>query len=121
VIKRAAADWVVEEALDGSLVSTGAAEGTASEMLDMFAESWRTLGVDHAPVDPDEQAIALAAFDDLIQNPPPDMWPADVDRDQTRRHVEKLLASTRPMTMGFSHGDPGIGNVLRLTDQRLAL
>lgn len=118
---RAAVDWVVEEALDGSIVPGEEADETAREMLTLLAQSWQTLGVGHAPIDPAQQAAALAAFADLMENPPPEIWPADVDRQATWRRAEEILKSTQPVTTGFSHGDPGIGNVLRLTDGRLAL
>lgn len=120
-IARAAVDWVVEEALDGSRVPNHAAEETAHEMLALLAQSWRRLGVSHAPIDADQQAAALTAFADLVENPPPDVWPIEAHRGRIWRRAQDILVSPQRLTIGFSHGDPGLGNVLRLADDRLAL
>lgn len=115
------ADWVVEEALDGAPVVREEAERTAEEVLSLLPEMWQRLGTAPARLDERQRARALTAFTALAEDPPDGIWPGDVDRGATARRVRELLTDERPLTVGLSHGDPGLGNVLRLTDGRLAL
>src|SRR5690625_4659126 len=115
------ADWVVEEALDGAPILPAEAERTAEEVLALLPEMWQRLGTTPAALDDGRRARALTAFTALAHEPPDDLWPADVDRRGAVHRVRELLTDERPLAVGLSHGDPGLGNVLRLADGRLAL
>ncbi|WP_198663354.1 aminoglycoside phosphotransferase family protein [Jiangella endophytica] len=117
----AVADWLVEEAVDGAAVRAEDAEDTALELLALLAETWQRLGVTHEPLGADPRARALAAFSGLTDDPPPGSWPGGLDPQVMALRARSLLDDTRPLTVGLSHGDPGLGNVLRVTDGRLAL
>lgn len=119
--RRENADWVVEEALDGAPVVRADAEAAAGELIALLPQMWRRLGTSHDRLDPDQRARALVAFAGLAEDPPDGIWPAEVDRQATWHRVRDLLNDERPLTVGLSHGDPGLGNVLRLADGRLAL
>lgn len=115
------ADWVVEEALDGAPVHRAEADHASREVLELLQEMWHLLGTEHADLDDAQRSRALTAFSELAQEPPDDIWPGDVDRQTTARRVHDLLTDALPLTVGLSHGDPGLGNLLRLTDGRLGL
>ncbi|RIQ28189.1 aminoglycoside phosphotransferase family protein [Jiangella rhizosphaerae] len=117
----AVADWLVEEAVDGAAVRPEDAEDTVHELLTLLAETWQRLGVSHEPLGAEQRSRALAAFTILADDPPPGLWPAGLDPQATLRRARALLDDARPLTVGLSHGDPGLGNVLRTTDGRLAL
>lgn len=117
----AVADWLVEEAVDGAAVRPEDAEDTARELLELLAETWQRLGVTHEPLGGEERSRAWAAFSSLAGDPPCGSWPAGLDPHVTLRRARTLLDDARPLTVGLSHGDPGLGNVLRTTDGRLAL
>ncbi|WP_162606162.1 phosphotransferase [Jiangella asiatica] len=118
---RVSADWVVEETLDGAPVAAADAEATVGAMIGLLAQWWESLGTEQAPLGAAQRTRALTAFADLTDDPPDGVWAADLDRELTSRRVRELLTDERPLTIGLSHGDPGIGNVLRLRDGRLAL
>lgn len=115
------ADWVVEEAIDAAPVAREDAATTAREVLELLPEMWRRLGTQSLPLEGDQRAPALTALVDLAQNPPDGIWPADVGRDTATRSLQDLLTDERSLTVGLSHGDPGLGNILRHADGRLAL
>ncbi|SDS14390.1 Phosphotransferase enzyme family protein [Jiangella sp. DSM 45060] len=117
----AVADWLVEEAVDGAAVRPEDAADTVVELLALLAEMWQRLGVTHSPLDGEQRSRALAAFTALAEDPPPGSWPGALDRPATLERARALLDDARPLTIGLSHGDPGLGNVLRTTDGRLAL
>ncbi|WP_053207164.1 aminoglycoside phosphotransferase family protein [Jiangella muralis] len=117
----AVADWLVEEAVDGAAVRPEDAADTVVELLALLAETWRRLGVMHEPLGDEQRSRALAAFTGLAEDPPPGSWPDALDRPTTLKRARALLDDARPLTVGLSHGDPGLGNVLRMTDGRLAL
>ena len=117
----AVADWLVEEAVDGATVRPEDAEDTVHELLALLAETWQRLGVTHEPLAPEPRARALAAFAALTTDPPPGCWPGGLDPQAMALRAHALLDDPRPLTVGLSHGDPGLGNVLRVSDGRLAL
>ncbi|PZF80571.1 aminoglycoside phosphotransferase family protein [Jiangella anatolica] len=118
---QAVADWVVEETLDGVPIGPADAERTVAELLELLAETWQRLGVTHEGLDGDERENALTAFASLVDDPPLGAWPDGLDPHRTWSRVRSALEDTRPLTTGLSHGDAGVGNVLRLADGRLAL
>lgn len=117
----AVADWLVEEALDGAPVGAAEAAEAVPELLALLGETWQRLGVTHERLGGDQRSRALTAFSGLADDPPPGIWPGDLDPHHTWLRVRALLDDGRPVTVGLSHGDPGLGNVLRLADGRLAL
>ncbi|MBB5788423.1 aminoglycoside phosphotransferase family protein [Jiangella mangrovi] len=117
----AVADWLVEEAFDGAPVRAADAADAVPELLALLAETWERLGLTHERLGGEQRARALSAFSGLAEDPPPGIWPGDLDPHHTWLRVRALLDDGRPLTVGLSHGDPGLGNVLRLTDGRLAL
>ncbi len=117
----AVADWLVEEAVDGAAVRPEDAGATVHEVLALLAETWQRLGVTHEPLGAEQRSRALTAFTGLVEDPPPGSWLPGLDPDATLRRARALLDDARPLTVGLSHGDPGLGNVLRLPDGRLAL
>ena len=114
-------DWVVEAALDGASIAADEAEDTVRELIQLLEFSWLSLGVEHSELDSVQRTRALDAVAALVNDPPADIWPDDVDRTRTWRRVQNVLSEHRPLTVGLSHGDPGLGNLLRLVDGRLAL
>ncbi len=116
-----AADWVVEEALDGAPVLTEDTAEVADQLVDGLAAMWVRMGVTHAALDPDACARARAAFTRLVNDAPEGVWPPDVSRHSLERRAQTALDGKRPVTIGMTHGDPGVGNALRLRDGRLAL
>ncbi|SDU77166.1 aminoglycoside phosphotransferase family protein [Jiangella alkaliphila] len=117
----AVADWVVEQALDAHPIALADAATTVTELIDLLAGMWARCGLDHAPLHGHDRDRALRAFAALVEQPPADIWPHDLDPAQTWPRVQDALTERRPLTVGISHGDPGIGNALRLPDGRLAL
>lgn len=117
----AVADWLVEEVFDGAPVGPGHAADTVRELLALLGETWERLGLTHERLSGEQRTRALTAFSGLADDPPPGIWPDDLDPHHTWLRVRALLDDGRPLTVGLSHGDPGLGNVLRLADGRLAL
>ncbi|TDD72996.1 aminoglycoside phosphotransferase family protein [Jiangella aurantiaca] len=117
----AVVDWLVEEAVDGAAVRPEDAEDTVHELLALLGETWQRLGVTHEPLGGEQRSRALAAFSSLADAPPRDSWPGDLDPHGVLLRARALLDDARPLTVGLSHGDPGLGNVLRTTGGRLAL
>lgn len=117
----AVADWLVEEAFDGAPVGAADAAQAVEEVLVLLGETWQRLGVTHERLSGDQRTRALTAFSGLADDPPPGIWPDDLDPHHTWLRARALLDDGRPLTVGLSHGDPGLGNVLRLSDGRLAL
>lgn len=115
------ADWILEERIDGSPVVRGDVDAAAREMLTSLPPMWTRFGIEHTALGEQSRARALATFTALAQEPPDGLWLAGVDRAATLRRVTALLADRRPLSEGISHGDPGVGNLLRLPDGRLAL
>lgn len=117
----AVADWLVEEVFDGAPVGAGQAADAVPELLALLGETWERLGLTHERLSGEQRTRALTAFSGLADDPPPGIWPDDLDPHHTWLRVRALLDDGRPLTVGLSHGDPGLGNVLRLADGRLAL
>ncbi|TDC54410.1 aminoglycoside phosphotransferase family protein [Jiangella ureilytica] len=117
----AVADWLVEEVFDGAPVGPGQAADAVPELLALLGETWERLGLTHERLSGEQRTRALTAFSGLADDPPPGIWPDDLDPHHTWLRVRALLDDGRPLTVGLSHGDPGLGNVLRLADGRLAL
>lgn len=117
----AVADWVVEEALDGAPVGPAEVEETVAELLALLGETWQRLGVRHERLGGEQRGRALTAFAGLADDPPPGIWPGDLDPHRIWLRARALLDDGRPLTVGLSHGDPGVGNVLRLAGGGLAL
>jgi hypothetical protein len=117
----AVADWLVEEVFDGAPVGPDHAADAVPELLALLAETWERLGLTHERLSGEQRTRALTAFSGLADDPPPGIWPDDLDPHHTWLRVRALLDDGRPLTVGLSHGDPGLGNVLRLADGRLAL
>ncbi|WP_152192639.1 aminoglycoside phosphotransferase family protein [Georgenia satyanarayanai] len=115
------ADWLLEEALAGAPITPDAHASAALELLHQLPEVWKRFGAEHAALDDEERSRAVTAFTALAQDPPDGTWPADLDRRALAGRVTALLEDTRPMTTGVRHGDPGVGNLLRLEDGRLGL
>lgn len=118
------ADWVVEEVIDGVPVRVGDTAGAsevADQLIEQLAALWAYTGVTHEVLDSEQRDRALTAFAGLVAGAPDGLWPAELDRAGLERRAKSALADVRPMTVGPSHGDPGLGNVLRLPDGRLAL
>lgn len=117
----ATVDWVVETALDAHPVAAEEVTATIHELIELLAETWSRSGVEHVAMAAPDRAVISGVFAELVVEPHPGAWPADLDPAQIGRRVEKLLDEPRPLTVGISHGDPGLGNVLRMSDGRLAL
>lgn len=114
-------DWVVEDALDGAPIGSAEAIDAAAELVEGLAAMWARSGIDHIPLSAADRDRALEAFDGLVAEASPQTWPDSVDRDRLVKLVHRVLADPLALTVGLSHGDPGLGNTLRLADGRLAL
>lgn len=115
------ADWIVEEVLDGTHVPGVDAQDAAREIISLLPSLSQRAATEHRSLDDSVRDRALTAFMALVDDPPDAIWPRTVDRRPAAERVRSLLEDPRSLTFGLSHGDPGLGNVLRLEDGRLGL
>ncbi|WP_197430252.1 aminoglycoside phosphotransferase family protein [Auraticoccus cholistanensis] len=115
------ADWALEELVDATVVPARENEQVVAEVLELLGEGWSRLGTRHVPLRASQRAAALAGFAGLSSDTSGQVWPEELDRTHLAARVRRVLADPRPMTMGLSHGDPGVGNLLRTGDGRLVL
>lgn len=120
--RRTVMDYTVEEALDGSLVTDEQIPAATGEVLDALGRLWAARDVHHAPLDDESRTRAgreLSALGghgvDL------GLWPKRTDPPRLTHQAQALVESDVVLSRGPSHGDLGVGNLLRLGDGRLAL
>lgn len=114
-------DVVVEEWLPGRPVKLGE-DGVERELLGVVAALWRVEDVTTVELPDDAVALTRERFARLVtEDRGAGLWPDAVDRDDLGRRVDRLLDGPLRVTVGLSHGDPGLGNALRTDDGRLAL
>ncbi|WP_157677280.1 phosphotransferase [Auraticoccus monumenti] len=114
-------DWAVEEMLDGHPVPLEGTGDALAEAVQLLQETWIRTGTRHLPLRAGQRDRALAGWTALVADPPPGGWPADVDAGALTARVVALLGDGRGLTVGVTHGDPSVGNMLRMPDGGLAL
>lgn len=115
-------DYVVEEGLDGRVVPVAEGPEVLPELLAGIRELWALKPTTVASVDAELEARMRTGMATLAeQGPGLDLWPSDLDPAEVHARARTLLDRDPLVTSGLSHGDPGIGNLLRLRDGRIAL
>ncbi|WP_114558995.1 aminoglycoside phosphotransferase family protein [Desertihabitans aurantiacus] len=114
-------DWVVEDMLPGRPVTVAERQDAAAEALHLLAATWTRLPLRHHPLPTRARERARTAFAALLERAPAGTWPHGVPEPSLGVRVHRLLTSTRPVTVGPTHGDPTLSNLLRMPDGRLGL
>lgn len=114
-----AVDLVVEEWLPGRPARVEDAEVVA-QLLATIRTLWSVEPLVTAPIGATSLARTRQRFTALVETPG-DLWPGDVDHVTVRRRVHSLLDRNPSVTIGLSHGDPGVGNALRTEGGGVAL
>ncbi len=114
-------DWALEGLVEGDVVPVADTDAVVDEVLELLGDTWVRLGTRHVPLRSRLQTAAWTGLTDLVGRPPAGAWPEEVHRDRLLRRARDVLGDPRPLTVGLSHGDPGVGNLLRTVDGRLAL
>lgn len=116
-------DFVAESALPGRPVS--AARDTTTvvpQLLAALTELWQLEPPTTVQMEGRVCQRGLEALVDLADNGQGfGLWPSDVDAPRVRAAVTRLMKRPVTRSVGLSHGDPGLGNVLRRPDGGLAL
>lgn len=109
-------DVVLEQWLPGRPVAIDDL-GAVEQLLESTGALWELEPVVAARPDPAALARVRERFSTLVDSgEQAGLWPDDVDPPHLGRRVQQLLDADPVLTIGASHGDPGLGNALR-TDQ----
>lgn len=115
------ADAVVEDWLPGTPVRLED-EHARSELLDAVAALWALEDTTTVPLSSADAERVGSRFARLVEEGHEwDLWPAELDPQEMARRVRSLLSREVRLTVGLSHGDPGLGNALRTDDGGLVL
>lgn len=115
------ADVVVEEWLPGTPVAVDD-QGVTAELLDVVGTLWSLEETGSLTLDDDVRERVATRFAALVDRGQRwGLWPDDLDRLGLGARVRALLDAEPRLTVGLSHGDPGLGNALRTENGGLAL
>lgn len=114
-------DVVVEEWVPGRPVVRTETD-VADELLATVGDLWSLEPVVSSRLDPAVLQVTIERFRELELSPDPhQLWPEGMDRHALARRVLPMLEADPQVSIGLSHGDPGLGNALRTDTGRLVL
>lgn len=114
-------DVVVEEWLPGAPVQVGTPD-MEHELLEIVSSLWRLEETRAVALTTEEVSRIRERFTGLVDKGQQDgLWPEGIDPVEVGRRADRLLSDQPHVTIGLSHGDPGVGNVLRTGDGGLVL
>lgn len=116
-VRRLRLAWVVEQLLPGHRARRADWSSTVAEVIDAVASLWQRADPVRVPVRGVVPWLSGRRVSELLQA-------MEVDPDRPTKlsaAIDRLAADTRPLLVGWTHGDPVPNNVLRLADGRIGL
>lgn len=114
-------DVVVEEWIPGRPVVRTETD-VADELLATVGELWALEPVASSRLEPAVLQVTIERFRALVDSADKHLlWPDGMDRHALARRVLPMLDADPQVSIGLSHGDPGLGNALRTETGRLVL
>ncbi len=115
-------DYVVEHMLEGSVIGAEDTRVAAQTVLAALPALWSTHPVRHVRLEVTQRERLRETMPQLVnEGERLSLWPRQVDRIGLWQRIQELIQSDPQVSTGVSHGDLGVGNLLRLRTGTLAL